>query len=169
MTLLSQPTSNNQWYVVLTKPQQELRALQNLQQQGFNVFLPLINKEVLRRRTLKQQQEPLFKRYLFIQFDESTSPWHLIRNTLGVSELLRFGDRLAVVPDRVIHHLQTMQQAAYSLFNEGERLIVTDGPFKGLEVIYQIKDGEQRALVLLDLLNKTHHISLALHSLKKTD
>lgn len=155
------------WHVVMTKPRQEFRALQNLEQQGFNVFLPLINKEVMRRRTLDHEQEPLFKRYLFVQFDEVASPWHVIRNTMGVSKLVRFGEEPAVVPDEVIHALQMMQRPEQPLLNQGEILLVTEGPFKSLEVIFQMRDGEARAHVLMELLNKTHKVSLALNTLKR--
>lgn len=155
------------WYVVHSRPQQELRALQNLQQQGFTVFLPVIRREVLRQRTLRQQQEPLFKRYLFIQFDAEHSPWHVIRNTLGVTDLVRFGGRPAVIPDAVIHNLQAMQQPEQALFSTGERLLVTEGPFKDLEVIFQMRDGEERAMVLLQFMHKTHQLRLELHTLKK--
>jgi hypothetical protein len=39
-------------------------------------------------------------------------------------------------------------------------LQVTDGPFKNLQVLYQMPDGEQRALVLIELLNKSHRLTL---------
>jgi transcriptional antiterminator RfaH len=40
------------------------------------------------------------------------------------------------------------------LFQPGDVVTVTDGPFKGLEALYQGVDGEHRALILLELLSK---------------
>ena len=54
------------------------------------------------------------------------------------------------------------------MFIKGETLKVTDGLFKDLEVIYQLKDGNQRAIVLVEMLNKIQKLSLAINSLKKT-
>lgn len=169
MTHLFETASDGQWYVVLTKPKQEQRALQNLQQQGFEAFLPCIKKEVLRKNTLQQIQEPLFKRYLFIFFNESTSPWHLIRHTLGVTELVKFGGKLATLNKDIITALKEINHPEKTLYTAGDLLTVTDGTFKGLEVIFSIKDSEQRALVLIEMLNKTQHITIDFHALKKVN
>jgi transcriptional antiterminator RfaH len=165
MTLPDQ--TNNQWHVILTKPNQEARALQNLEQQGFTVYLPMIEKEVLLKGRLSFKSEPLFKRYLFIRFDQINSPWHVIRNTLGVTSLVRFGEKPATIDDFVITSLQNAQLAPKALYLPGELLKVTDGPFKNLEVVFQMQDGAERAMVLIELLNKTHQLPLNLSVLKK--
>ena len=43
------PTGEGAWYAVHTKPKQENRALENLQNQGFECFLPLLEIEKVRR------------------------------------------------------------------------------------------------------------------------
>jgi transcriptional antiterminator RfaH len=43
-----------QWYVIHTKPRQEQRALENLQRQGFEAWLPMIALEKVRRSRLTQ-------------------------------------------------------------------------------------------------------------------
>ncbi len=156
------------WYLVFTKPRQEKRAGDNLERQGFQAFLPMMKKEVFRQNALNKIEEPLFKRYFFVQFDEKCSPWHKIRNTLGVTELVRFGNELATIPDEMIDALKTFEVSTSEIFNKGEVLKVTDGPFKDLEVIYQLKDGNRRAIVLIEMLNKTQKIAIDLKDLKKT-
>jgi transcriptional antiterminator RfaH len=148
------------WYVIFSKPQQEQRALRNLTEQGFTCYLPLLQRELVRKGKLTLSTEPLFKRYLFVQFDAHHSPWHVIRSTPGVTALLRFGDRLATVPAAMIDHLQQQATPAPALYAPGSLLQVTGGPFKNLQVLYQMPDGEQRALVLIELLNKTHRVAL---------
>jgi transcriptional antiterminator RfaH len=44
---------------------------------------------------------------------------------------------------------------------------IKDGPFAGLEAIYQLDDGERRAMVLIELLHKPSRITLAPASLRK--
>jgi len=157
----------NDWHLVYTKPRQESRAALNLSKQGFEVYLPMRHKEVLRQNTVDRVEEPLFKRYLFVRFDEKSSPWHKIRNSLGVSDLVRFGNVLAKIPEEIIVALKTFEAPIPEIFAKGEVLKVVDGPFKDLEVIYQLKDGNQRAIVLIEMLNKTQNIKIDFKSLKK--
>jgi transcriptional antiterminator RfaH len=153
------------WYVVHTKPRQESRAAANLWQQGFEAYLPLLKTETLRLGKVYLRDEPLFKRYIFVRFDALLSPWHSIRSTLGVHQLLRFGDQLASVPDSLIASLKSIDLPSQSLYQKGDVLRVKDGPFKQLEVIYDLQDGDSRAIVLIDLLNKTHKVALNLNLL----
>lgn len=156
------------WHVVFTKPRQEKRAALNLSQQGFEIFLPMMDKEVLRQNSIEKVEEPLFNRYLFVRFNEIFSPWHVIRNTYGVSQLVRFGGIAATIPDEVIEALRAIKLPTSEMFSRGDQLRICDGPFKDLEAIYLLKDGTERAFVLVELLNKIHKVSMQINLLKKT-
>ena len=161
------------WYVIHTKPQQEQRALLNLEQQGYPCYLPLLSVEKLRRGIIKVVQEPLFARYLFIQLDTShtAKSWAPIRSTLGVNRIVTFGNEPCKVNKQLIDTLRTpntnVNGLPKSLFTQGEKVEITDGPFSGLEAIYQMHDGESRALVLINLLSKTVPLKIAPASLSK--
>ena|ERR1035437_4919160 len=161
------------WYVVHTKPRQELRAQLNLAQQGYPCYLPLLATEKLRRGALTLVHEPLFARYLFIRLDASQSGkgWGAIRSTLGVNGLVSFGNQPAKVGDDLIEALRRhgaqRQQQPQRLFQAGERVQVKDGPFAGLEAIYQMTKGECRALVLIELLSKPCLLTITPASLRK--
>ncbi len=161
------------WYVVHTKPRQEQRAQFNLAQQGYACYLPLLATEKLCRGALTLVHEPLFSRYLFIRLDASHSgqSWGPIRSTLGVQGLVSFGNQPAKVNDDLIEALQChsarQQERPLRLFQAGERVQVKDGPFAGLEAIYQMTQGEGRAQVLIELLSKPCRLSIAPASLRK--
>ena len=129
------------WYLLQTKPNQEARALTNLEQQGYPVFCPMLSVEKLRRGKVSMAPEAMFARYLFIQLDSSRSGlgWASIRSTLGVSHLVSFGGVPAKVDATLIARLQQREQQAAPehLFHAEERLLIADGPFAGLEAIYQ--------------------------------
>ena len=162
------------WYVAYTKPRQEQRALLNLEQQGYECFLPMIYIEKLHRGKLSLVEEPLFPRYLFIRLDDSQSgkSWGPIRSSKGVSRLVSFGTEPAKVDERFIQILQAQKEALSNqpqrLFEPGERLLVTEGPFAGLEAIYQMSDGESRAMVLIELLSRPAQLLISPASLRKT-
>ena len=83
------------WFVVSTYPQAERRALDHLQQQGYQAYLPLctIRRRDRVLRTLFHPVEvPLFPSYAFVSFDPQHDPWRPIVNTLGVYALLRRPD-----------------------------------------------------------------------------
>lgn len=161
------------WYLIYTKSRQEQRALINLEQQGYECYLPVLTVEKLRRGVLSVAEEPLFARYLFIRLDASQSgkSWGPIRSTKGVSHLVAFGAEPIRVDERLIQVLRAQKDALFSqpqrLFVSGERLLLIDGPFAGIEAIYQMNDGENRAIVLVELLNKSTQLKTPLASLRK--
>jgi transcriptional antiterminator RfaH len=162
------------WYTIYTKSKQENRALINLERQGFECYLPLLTLEKLQKGALKLVLEPLFARYLFIRLDPEgiKKSWAPIRSTKGVSKLVTFGAKPARVDDRLIEALRARSEAAASepqrLFLPGERVRLTEGSFAGIEAIYHMKDGESRALVLIELLSKQVALSVAPGKLQKT-
>lgn len=160
------------WYLIHTKIRQERLALENLQQQGFECFLPQINAEKLRRGNLRVVQEPLFPRYLFIRLSTGldSQSWAPIRSTLGVSRLVTFGQTPAKIDDELIAQLQVKTNSTevqLRHFAPGEQVVVTDGPFVGVEAIYQMADAEGRVMVLLNILSKQVKLSVPPASIRK--
>lgn len=93
-------------------------ALDHLERQGFECFLPLIRAEKLRRGALQVVQEPLFPRYLFIRLGtglESQS-WSPIRSTTGVSRLVSFGQVPAKIDDELVGELRAQSEAQRQRF-----------------------------------------------------
>ena len=160
------------WYLIHTKIRQERVALQNLERQGFECFLPLIRAEKLRRSQLQVVQEALFPRYLFIRLGtglESQS-WSPIRSTVGVSRLVTFGQTPAKIDDALVSELRTKSESTevqLRHFEPGEQVAVTDGPFVGVEAFYQMADGEGRVMVLLNILSKTVKMAVSPASIRK--
>jgi transcriptional antiterminator RfaH len=157
------------WYIVHTKPRQEKCALQNLEQQGYQCYLPTFPSEKLRQGLLTMVEEPLFPRYLFIRLGQGGSyrSWMPIRSTKGVSRLVTFGGEPAKVEGDLIEILQAHEMAVRSeperLFKAGERVLLTEGAFAGIEGVYQVADGESRVMVLIELLSRpvTLHVNPA--------
>jgi transcriptional antiterminator RfaH len=149
------------WYLVHTKPRQEQVALENLQNQDYPCFLPQIRVEKVQRGKLRLVDEPLFPRYLFVQLDttlESRS-WAPVHSTKGVTRLVRFGTQPAKVDASLIDFLRVQVDLANAepqrLFQPGDRVRVVEGPFAGLEGVFQMRDGEMRAMVLIEILSRT--------------
>ena len=160
-------TNNTAWYVVHTKPRQEGRALENLQNQGFTCFLPTMQVQKLRNQRVQVVTEPMFSRYLFIQLDDQTQNWGPIRSTLGVSKLVSFGPQPAKVPPEFVAFLQEAPpETLERMFAPGDNVQVAAGPLQGLEGKYLAHDGETRAFVLIELLGQPQKIAMTVEALR---
>lgn len=141
-----------------THPRKEQVALENLQRQGFDTYLPVLQVQKVRRGKAQMVQEAMFPRYLFVRLDSSAQgrSWSPIRSTLGVRTLVQFGGKPAKVAHELIDWLRQREHNfdPLHLFNPGDTVSITEGPFKGLEALYQGVDGEHRALILLEILSK---------------
>ena len=161
------------WYLVYTKPRHEKCALDNLQRQGFQCYLPTRPSEKLRQGMLVVTDEPLFPRYLFIRLGQGDSApsWTPIRSTKGVSRLVRVGVEPAKVADSLVEALRALEASVQDqpdrLFKPGERVRLTEAPFAGIEGIYQMADGDRRVMVLIELLSKQVRVRVAPANLRK--
>ena len=150
------------WYLVHTKGRQEDTAITNLQRQNFRCYMPMLYVERVRRGKPVVVAEPMFPSYVFVQLDTSENikgqSWSPIRSTLGVRDLVKFGGHPAKVDADLIttlHEREQLQQSKpQALFAAGDKVVITDGPFAGIEAIYQTADAEQRSMILLSILNK---------------
>lgn len=151
---------NTSWYLVHTKARQEETALTNLERQKYRCYMPMLHLEKIRRGKSVIVEEPMFPSYIFVQLENSGNgqSWTPIRSTLGVRELVRFGGQSPRVdPDLIVALLERehMQQAnPQALFAAGDKVVVMEGAFTGMEAIYQTADAERRSMILLNMLNK---------------
>lgn len=164
-----------QWYLVHTKPRQEICAQQNLEQQGYECYLPLLHKEKVRRGALTLTSEALFPRYLFIRLGAglTSKSWAPIRSTKGVSRLVAFGTEPAKISNDLVLALQAAQQGEAAAapveraFVPGQRVQLVEGAFAGIEGIFLETDGERRVMVLIEMLSKPIPIAVGPGALRK--
>ncbi len=145
------------WYLVYTKPRQEKLAFYNIQNQSYEVFLPLVKVEKINKGSRIVAKEPLFRRYLFIRLDKlGSQSWAPIRSTFGVSCLIKFGYQFAEVGDELIFWIKKNLDKIPTIekFKSGDFVRITDGPFKGIEAVFKMYDGNERAILLIDFLSK---------------
>ncbi len=161
------PQSSPAWLVIHTRPKQEFRALQHLQNQSYTCYLPTLQTVKPIRGKITACSEPLFSRYIFIRVDPSACRITSLSSTRGVSKLLSFGGRLATVPDEMIEALQNTVPIVRMPFSPGDQVRVKEGPLAGLECIYQIPKGDERAIVLIDFLGRHQNLSIKIEQLQR--
>ena len=156
------------WYTVFCKPRQEAIAEENLLRQGFHVHLPRISTRQWQRGRWVDIVEPLFPRYLFVRVDFHRRSMAPIRSTRGAVGLVRFGSAPAVVPHDVMAALLEradpstgLHRDDQALFRSGDLVKLVDGPLAGLQGVFSQKDGDERVIVLLELLGKANTLRIS--------
>ena len=155
------------WYTVYTKPRQEKVALENLQRQHYEVYLPLVCIKKLIRKRWQAKIEPLFPRYLFVHIDIDEDHTAPIRSTSGVAGLVKFGNRAVPISDQIIDFFKSSADADTGIIpfrdpaiHPGAKVTVTSGPLHGVEAIYDADTGEDRAIILIDVLGSINNITV---------
>ena len=160
------------WHLIYTKPRKESLALEKLSEQGLIGYLPLKPVKRIRRGKPQVVQEPLFQRYLFIEADDRfLMRRHAIRSTPGVSYLLQIGETDTPVGDELIDIIRSLeaghQDQVEAYFKPNSVVKITQGIYHDLEAIFVEDQGEQRALLLIQLLQTDTRISIDKHHLSK--
>ena len=143
------------WCVAKVKPQQEDRALENLQNQAFHAFLPLLRERRRREVLLK----PMFPGYIFIEIEQGDVIWKRINSTRGVLRLMLNGEeRPSLVPRGVIEDF--IEQGGVVdhfedtvFFKVGDRVRFTEGAFHDQEGVCQWS-SENMVHLLLSILGR---------------
>jgi transcriptional antiterminator RfaH len=150
------------WYVIHTKPSRESLAEANLRRQGYEVYVPRMAQSLHRRGQWSECIVPLFPRYLFLQLNEGCQALNPVRSSIGVTSIVRFGARYAIVPDQVITQLRSRadpESGLHHLVNRpllarGASVRITTGPLEGLEGVFEREAGSARVVILLNLLGQ---------------
>jgi transcriptional antiterminator RfaH len=157
------------WYLIMSKPRQENLAKENLQQQGYEVYLPLVSLTRRRKGRYITVVEPAFSRYILIRLDQDTDNWAPIRSTFGVSGMVYFGFQAAHIPDSLVEALQQRENEEGVLtmstpkLKHGDKVKVLDGIFEGYEGIFTAKSRKERVTILLEATGKLMHIDIDEH------
>ena len=158
------------WYVVATKSRSEGVAKINLERQGYASFLPTINLKKRRRGQWTLVTEPLFPGYLFVSLVLGTDDPAPIRSTTGCVGLVRFGHSYTPAPTELVAGLQAAaatDDPTPAPFQSGDAVRLMSGPFAGLEAVYNMAKGEDRAQVLLEVLGRVQRLTVELDTLDK--
>lgn len=158
------------WFLLQTKSRQEARAVENLERQGVDTFCPMIYVEKISQGKRVVKEEALFPGYLFVNFNQAKVSATTVRSTRGVSHFVTCAGSPVLVPDTLIEQLQkradpSNEELVSNLPQSGDQLEVVDGPFRGLKAVFKEIDGNQRAVVLINLLNQQVKASIPFGSL----
>ena len=122
------------WFVVYTKPQQELKVASQLSALGITNYCPTITliKQYSDRK--KKVTKPLLSSYVMVELEENQRQKVFACN--GIVRYLFFLGKPAVVPANQINLMQDYLNGVYNDFkvttlSVGDSHRITEGPFSG--------------------------------------
>ena len=163
----SSGSGETRWYLVRTKARSESIAQGQLERQGYDVYYPRAVRLTRCRGRAFERVEPLFPRYVFVRLNVARQSLGPVRSTIGVSEIVRFGEKYAVIPEPVVSTLidnadrvSGLHRLTEPRFVRGAPVHVSGGAFGGLEGVFERYEGEQRVLILLEVLGRQTRICM---------
>ena len=123
------------WFVVYTRPQQELKVAEQLTALGITNYCPTITllKQYSDRK--KKVTKPLLSSYVMVHLHENKR--EKVFSCMGIVRYLFFLGKPAVVPAFEIDLMQDHLNGVYNdikvtTLSVGESHTITEGPFSGL-------------------------------------
>jgi transcription antitermination factor NusG len=142
------------WHVIYTKPKNEKKVAEQLQQIGVNVYCPLVTVSKQWSDRKKKVQMPLFNSYVFVNISEKER--EIVFQIPGVVRYLFWLGKPAVVREEEIAALQeglreTIVSYEVRGIKVGDMVPIPSGPFHGKEGIVKQIYKNSLQLVLNEL------------------
>lgn len=153
------------WYAIQTKANREKEVEKRLCDLDLEVFLPWMRARRRIGSRFHWVLAPLFPGYVFCRLDMVLSG-KAVRYSPGVKDFLAFGSRIAEVGENILQALRERCPGGIAEIDPvnakpGDRVRINEGPFSGLEAIFEQKlRGSERIAVLLDILGRATRIVL---------
>ncbi len=162
----------SRWYLIQSKPNEAKRAEQNLRNQRYECFLPTHRVCRQRCQRIYTRTEPLFPNYLFIRLS-GHSNWRSVNSTRGVARVVAFNGRPTPVTDGLVAALrqrcvQDSEQPPEFLYQPGDTVRITQGCFRDIDAMVESHCGRERVVLLLELMQRQHRLTLPVEAVTGT-
>lgn len=148
------------WFVCTTHGMQEKLALENLQRQNFEAYLPMhLVAEKPRGMPPRVVPRPFFPRYIFVNVNMTVHGWRAIYGTRGIFSVLPTGEHGSAMLARLIADMQEREQEGLLQvapetmqcpFEPGDK--VTYGAYR--DAIFKCRVDARRAIILVQMLSR---------------
>ena len=129
------PSTYN-WYALYCRSRHEKRITEDLTEDGFEVYCPLVKTRKKWSDRFKWVEEPMFRSYLFVRV--SHREYFKVLQHPSVMKYIHFGGKPSVVPQKQIDAIKRVLgeklnfQVTNRRFKPGEEVAIEVGPMSGL-------------------------------------
>ena len=122
------------WFVLYTKPHQELKVVQQLKEIGISIYCPTVKliKQYSDRK--KKVQKPLISSYVMVFIEERKR--NAVFSVFGIVRYLFWLGKPAIIPEKEIalmkNHLNGIYSAvSLTTLKKGQLFKISEGPLAG--------------------------------------
>jgi transcriptional antiterminator RfaH len=160
------------WFLAYTKPRFESVAQVNLQQQGFDVYLPMYKKFKQSPTGSVGVFEPMFPRYIFFRPSRPSQSIATVRSTKGIHNLVRFGFEPAALAEEMVQLIRQLEQSRNQInvqdaspLKMGQSVRLKHNALHNMQGLVQ-SVGSQRVAVLLEIMGRPTVVQVEHHQLE---
>jgi len=156
------------WYVVQSKPREEMRAQYFLREKNLQTYLPVMEVVFIRQGVTCTKKKPLFPGYLFCKFDPAESLAY-VRWTKGVAKILPESVSPQPVDEELVSAIQGLEGDDGIIkkrkLKRNDYIRIAHGPMKDIMGIFESWTSDAgRVRVLLNFIKYQATVELH-HSL----
>ncbi len=147
------------WYVLHTRSRHESIVTEGLSKKSMEVFLPRVKVRSTRKDRKAMIHIPLFPGYVFLKTDLHPHTHLDIVKTAGVVRLIGSKQGPVSVAEETIESLKIMVAAGTAIttgnrLQQGDRVMVVNGPFAGVTGTFVRYRGQGRVVVNIQALGQ---------------
>jgi len=165
--------TKSKWYALHTRSHFEQKVFEGLRGKAFEAFYPRMQVMSRRKDRRKKILVPILPGYVFVHTTMGPEQYHSIIRTVGVVKMVNFRGHPIPANEEEIASLmildgtdRTVQNRAY--VNKGDRVMIMEGPLKGLTGFYLRHKGKSdRVVVSVDLLKRSIEVEIDDWALEK--
>jgi transcription antitermination factor NusG len=164
------------WYACRTRSRAEKRVERRLAGAGFEVFLPLVERERQWADRKKRVEFPLFPGYVFSRF--TLAQLHEVLATPGLVTVVRLNGYPTPIREEELESVRILVEGARRAglepapaerFEPGQAVLVTRGPFQGMRgVLLQVR-GRTRVAVRLSAIRQAVTVEIDPRMLRRLE
>ena len=162
-----------QWWALHTKSRFEQKVHTGLCGKSLEAFLPKIQVMSRRKDRRKKIMVPLIPGYVFVRSALAPEEYHRIIQTVGVVRMVAFKGKPVPADEQEIASLmilngtdRTVQNRSY--MRKGDRVMIMEGPLKGLQGFYVRHKGKNDLVVVsVELLQRSLEVEIEGWSLER--
>ena len=156
---------DKKWFIAQIKPNSYHSAIQNLERQGFETFLPKMEITQRQKNKFVVKNVYVFPGYMFVSFDPHIITWTKINSTYGVSRVLAFNKKPSEISSDLILELKirygiNSNPTQKEKLQKGDSIKFTKGPFTDLIAKVESVDEKNRIWILLEAMGGHHRLKL---------
>ena len=161
------------WYALHTRSNFENKVYEGLRNKSIEAFLPQIQVISRRKDRHRKIHVPMLPGYVFVRSDLDPQEHLRILKTVGIVRMLGFKGRPVPAAEDEISSLMVLDGTDRTVENRsymrtGDRVIVMEGPLKGLVGFYlRHRGGKDKVVVSIELLNRSLAVEIDAWALEK--